>query len=391
VLTKLLYTGADKKTLVEFTRYRHSTYDYDFGRPEGGGDVNSKYTFWNGQPRHSSALTYFEAFESKLNGQDFDTLLNLPKIFVTIMADDSKSKTDTAESKSDIRKKQTAAFMMNELQRFGKEEIINYIKNEIRNLNYEEKSRDTSVKHTTLQFLFNKIDLTMITLNSQPFLHAHIDELRAKIHMIGGISTNYSVSLQTITVKRCSDASIKYMYDLSRKAEIERLEKPYESLENPDNEQVKVAKDDYVLRVMYDTTSSLKTNTPKPAEMETLPLKREGKSPQRNDENPLKNHLMQLKNQWRKGAFSIEQTVYKIPVKSQTEAQIQELDPYWTAVSRLDIATKPFEVRVDMQIIKLVREYLLVREWNKIYNAVQSRDLSGQLEVGKYYRAFCEQ
>lgn len=385
-MTKLLYTGADKKTLVEFTRYRHATYDYDFGRSEGGGEVNSRYTVWNGQSRHSNAMTYFEAFESKLNGQDFDTLLNLPKIFVTIMADDSKtdpeiSQTTKQKNKPESRSKKLSEFMMKELKKYGKEEIIKHIKSELAILNNKERSKEEAKKHTTLQFFFNKIDLTMITLNSQPFLHAHIDELRTKIDMIGGISTSYSISLQTLTVKRCSEASINYKFNLSRKAEIERIEQPGYDVLNPEGDHIKIAKDDYVLRVMYDSSNNGQTLTSKIHDVETIQLKREGKSPQKMEERQMKENLMQLKNQWRKGAFSLEQTIYKIPVKDQSEAKEEGIEPYWTAVSRLDISTKPFEVRVDMQIIKLVREYLLVREWNKIYKAVQNKDLSNQLEV----------
>lgn len=391
VLTKLLYTGADKKTLVEFTRYRHATYDYDFGRSEGGGEVNSKYTVWNGQSRHTHSMTYFEAFESKLNGQDFDTLFNLPKIFVTILAEDSKPDADQGQNnkpnKPVSRSKKLSEFLMKELKQHGKEAIIEHIKSELKTMSTKERSKEEAKKHTTLQFFFNKIDLTMITLNSQPFLHAHIDELRTKIDMIGGISISYSISLHTLTVKRCSEANLNYKFNLSRKAEIERLEQPDFDILNPEGDHLKIAKDDYVLRVMYDNSSNGQIAPSKTQDIELIELKKEGKLPQRVEERRMKEHLMQMKNQWRKGAFSLEQTIYKIPVMGKELAKAEGIEPYWTAVSKLDISTKPFEVRVDMQIIKSVREYLLVIEWNKIYKAFQNKDLSSQLEVCSFHLA----
>lgn len=372
MLTKLLYTKENKNTLIEFTRYKNSTYDYDFSRAEGGGDVTKNYQFWNGQPRHSTAIVYFDSFESRLNGQDFDTLLNLPKIFVSIMSDETQN-SESAPAKPASRSKKNSEFLMNELSLYSKESVNEYIQSRLTARGQQEKSLDKIERHTIFQFVFNQIDLTMITLNSEPFLHAHVEGLRAKIHSIGKISTTYSVSFQTIKIVKPTEIDPKFKYDLSRKSELEReASGKLVDLFKPENS----TSGEYVLRIMFDNTgqdSGLKADT--------------RGSPTPNERVRKTATTTQVKNPWKKGAFILEQTVYKIEARDFMKASDLGLDPHWSVVGNLEIITKPFEVKVDLEIIKQVREYLLVREWNKIYKAILEKDNNEQQPVAVLYSA----
>jgi hypothetical protein len=364
VLTKLLYTKEKKNTLFEFTRYRHSAYDYDFGRVEGGGDVNMNYQFWNGQPRHSTAMIYFDSFESRLNGQDFDTLLNLPKIFVNIISDDAKQ-AELAQKKPASRSKKNSEYLMNELKDKGKEHMCNYIQSKLKTLGHQEKSMNKIEKHTIFQFLFNQIDLTMINLNSEPFLHAHVENLRSKIHSIGKISSTYSVSFQTINIVKPRATDERLKYNLSRRVELEREANglPDEAFDYQHGRS-----GDDVLRVMFDSSSNEQGRVDVGGSLTP-------------HEKIRKSETTQLKNPWKKGAFILEQTVYNIEVESSKKAAEMGVDPSWSVVSSLEIITKPFEVKVDLQIIKQVREYLLIREWNKIYKTILEKDINDQQPV----------
>lgn len=323
--------------------------------------MNRKNQFWNGQPRHSTAMTYFDAFESKLNGQDFDILLELPQIFVNIMADDQNANKNESSSKKSSRSRETNKFLVEELEKEGKEELTNYILESLRILTNELKHGNRLEKHTIFQFLIKKIDLTMTTLNLEPFLHAHLETLRLKMHITGGASNSTKVSMQRIEIVKCKEMP---NLDLSRDNLL---------LQNANYSDARVGavvKDTHVLRIMYDDKMDAKDPT---RLIEEIEFKGTRGSPTQIDKRKRALQVEQYKI-WSKGAFNLEQTVFNIDAKNMAKAKEKGLNPKWTVVSSLEISTKPLEVIVDNEILKFFREYLLVREWNNILKVIQKKD-----------------
>lgn len=366
-MTRLLYTGNHHQTVFEFTNFKYSSYEYDYSKGEKGRILNRKNIFWNGQQRHVTVMTYFDAFKSKLNGQDFDTLLGLPQIFMNIVSDDQMNKNESASTKK-TQTKETNKFLVEELQRLGKEALTHYISERLRSMTNEQSTRIE--KQTVFQFLIKQIDLTMTTLNLEPFLHANLKNLRVKISLESGNSTTTKVSMQRIRINKCNDLS---NFDLSRTSVLRRLDN---SEDNSQNDRDFGSDDELgndamtVLRVMFDEKK--KDTKGKPSDiinnLEEIEVKgfKNPQSPSRR--RPV--NIEQSKS-WSKGAFNLEQTVYTIEALGINEAKRSGLNPKWSVVKTLEISTKPLEVIVDYEILKFFREYLLVREWNSILKIIQ--------------------
>jgi hypothetical protein len=368
VLTKLLFTGDKHRTLFEFTNFKFPSYDYDFSRADKGASVSRKHHFWNGQHRNSKAMTYFDAFESKLNGQDFDTLLELPQIFVNIVSDDQKEKANKNDNsaKKKNQSKETNKFLLEELKLLGKDELSNYIVSKLTALNNGQEQNLRKEKQTIFKFLIKKIDLTMTTLNLEPFLHAHLENLRMEIHLMGGINNTYRLSMQRIEIVKCKDNST---YDLSRNTVLQKFDRSEENLIEPYSKD----KDTAVLRIMYDDRVSTEEKDPS-RQLEEIDTRGGRASPNTNDKRRKKAYHGDQYKYWSKGALNLEQTVYQIDAKGLKNARESGLNPKWNVINSLEISTKPMAVVVDLEILKFFREYVLVREWNNILKVKQKKD-----------------
>lgn len=190
------------KTVMEYTTYKNkmSVFDYSKEDDVSGGDEEACYT-WNGDPRNTQARCYFEFFESTLNGQDFDTILELPKIFLNIVA------TGNQEQQQPGKSRRSDDLLLEELNKYTKEIVGKHIQDQLTSDEVRLQTISTSSRLSTISFVFNKIELTMTTLDSIPHLHTTIDRLSFSAQLIGNVSNTYNLTMKNLEISKSPDAT----------------------------------------------------------------------------------------------------------------------------------------------------------------------------------------
>ena len=309
---------------MEFTYYKNkeSTFNYSKDITEIIEEDEEAYLTWNGDPRNRSARFHFESFESRLNGQDFDTILELPTIFLNIVSKGNSDDKDPNKKNKEQSGKSMNDLLLKELKNFSKAEIGKHIQK-----NLQDDLSKSSAQISKIEFLFKKIELTMTTLDSVPYIQSTFEGLRFTSQIIENYSTNYSLGIKHMNITRypdCTNYSQSY-YPKDRKTNNEE--------KNPNQNR---------------GISVISKHRP------TQTLEEGGID-----------------------MFRVEQKICNIKGLSKEPDQ----ETVWKAVNNLELTIQPLEISITPDLTQFFAEYIFVRESNKIYKSLEKNSKESRLYI----------
>jgi hypothetical protein len=351
VLNKLVFT--EKSTLIEFSRFKNKEFNQDFSKHESEREEITdpdEAKMWNGEPRNLNINFIFEVCKSRLNGQDFDTLLELPLIFLNIVAmKDSKDvrKQSTINSiptkvmnmpvnkrsKTDIKPDRQSPVeapwtLLTELNEKGKENVAKYLQ-EILQSSVE---RDNQLKkisnHSVIRFLFKKIDLTMTTFDSVPYLEAEFTGLTLRSRLMGNVSSTHTFWINDVEARECDKN--------------EKFNHAWMPGDSKAESQIQSYKFGQGGKPIVKLLHNLETHK----------------------EYQLQGQLAGIQRK----IFMAEQTIYNVPC--MTEGR----DEVWKAVHNLQVTLLPIEFHVSRELLSFFNGYLFQREMRKLVSDLERKE-----------------
>ena len=365
VLNRLVYT--DQKTLIEFSSFKLSEIKFDFSvrLPNIITNTNKQpIKTWNEEERNQTVRIHFENFVSKLNSQDFYSLLELPKILLKLASTQTKPEpspgtrqVDEKDTNEVIRSVSASAAqvennrMLNDFESIGSSFFAEYLKEGINRLIRTENSKAVDRKYFIVKFLLRRISLTMTNMDAVPKMQANIDNLMFQSKVNRGISTTHTVSIHNIKILEVEEPpKLDLAVNYSRN----------EDLANPRRTslvEAKVSEEKYILRPRHEVDIN---NAAAGSEL-----------------------------------LTIKQTVYSIPnlsAKEKENIQIRYFDNgeqdlprfnrgnfaydakdqgFWKVVDALEINLNDMEVNVKLEHYYFLKEYIFVQEMNKMYKHLE--------------------
>lgn len=339
MLNRLVYTK--DKTVIELTKFKNQEAIADFSRAPDEEELDMEENYvpcrtWNGEPRSMNVHLNFQHLKSQLNGQDFDTLMGLPEIFINIVETRSDESGSLKKSKSDQKSFKTSDEIRMEDMKAHGDELPQYFATQLEKT-YDEHLFSEATRDSMIKFVIKKIELTMTTLDSVPYLEAEIDELTFLAKVIGKLSKTYNLDIGSIKINRHQENPKFDQGVLARKSEAQNSSNQFFS-------------SDYLTRSLTRT----KDTSTSPILVLSSMYRLEG--------------LTKM--------FHLNQTtltVRGLTIDPNTNDYIT-----WNVVNNLEMTVRPLKIALEMEIIQFINEYLFVREFNKIYNSLEKKEKAGR-------------